>query len=89
MINYYQIIIVILIGLIIYNISKNKLFTNTKIIEPSIEQKTINLSVLEKKNKEKLENMSHKNQRFFFSPGNKLTKLQILTNFYTQQFMPF
>jgi len=87
MINYYQIIIIILIGLILYNITIRESLTNTKLVEPTIEQKVLDLSVLEKQNKKELEELSSENQKVFFSPGNKHTKLQILTNFYTQQFI--
>lgn len=80
MINYYQIIIIILISLILYNIYKKEHMTNIS----NKKEKILDLSIIEKKTKEDLNNISYKNQRFFSSPGNKYTKLQILTNFYTK-----
>lgn len=87
MIDYYQIIIIILIVLILYNVTVKENLTNTKIIETSEEKKVLDLSILENKNKKELEDLSRENQRVFLNPGSNKSKLQILTNFYTQKFI--
>lgn len=57
------------------------------VVEKSTEQPVLDLSVLEKQNKKELNDLDHEDQKVFFSNGNKKTKLQILTNFYVQQYM--
>lgn len=81
MINYYFIIIILLVGLIMYNKPK-------KNIEKTTEQKVLNLEILENQVKKRLENLSRENQKFFFCPGNDITKLNIMTNLYTYHMMP-
>lgn len=90
MINYYQIIVIILLGLILKSYMEIKnVKENMKIVEKSEEETILDLSVLEKENKQNLEDISRENQKVFFSPGNNLTKQHILTNLYTNLMIPF
>ncbi|ADO67435.1 hypothetical protein crov401 [Cafeteria roenbergensis virus] len=87
MINYYQIIIIILIFLILYKTIKKEKMTNTNLIEHSISPQVLDLSIIENKNKKDLENLSKEEQKFFYSYGNNQTKLQMLTNFITHKYI--
>lgn len=94
MINYYQIIILILLILILKNIYdtnnlKEEMTITKKLIEQSQEQKVLDLKIIENENRKELENLSKEEQKFFLSPGSKLTKQHILTNLYTTQMIPF
>lgn len=91
MINYYQIIIFLLLILIIKNIynNKEKMTITDKIIEQSQEQKIMDLNIIENENTKQLEDLSRNEQQFLLSPGSKLTKQHILTNLYTTQMIPF
>lgn len=94
MINYYQIIIIILLGLILFSYLedkkiKEKMDIKNDLIEKTEEEKVLDLSVLENENRELLEDLSRENQKIFFSPGNSYTKQHILTNLYTHLIMPF
>lgn len=68
---------------------KENMEVGKKIIEKSIEEKVLDLSVLEKENKKNLEDLSRDNQKIFLSLGNNLTKQHILTNLYTKLMIPF
>jgi hypothetical protein len=88
--NYYHIIILLLLCLLFLN----KMEKDSKIVEKNEnvendKQEILDLKILEEKNKDELEKLGREEQKVFFPKENEKTKMQVELNEYVNSYVGF